>query len=326
MSVQKSRVGRLYYLRKKRSHGLSRKHRKRSRAARGLVRGFAFVLLIAVGVAGLRLASEGLHHYTDNWGRPRAIGMDRSLSAIAGPQAGAIQARNRRIVYPYSVIPGGVQSGEELHQAAVHDATVATHYAGFNYQRARVIEVDHPRLVYLSYRRGGQIYWSRKQASLHPGEKLLTDGRMTARTRCGNQVSVLPQANTSPEEPTIAEMDRPDALASGEVSPSTSFNSNLLQPEPMPTGPASAGEGTPTGGTLTGGGTPGGPGAPGVFVPFPGAPPISGGGSCVPKKGTDGHKNSCKPEPPPAVPEPGTMVLVLSGAAAIFARFRQQRE
>jgi hypothetical protein len=248
--------------------------------------------------------------------------MNRSLSAIAGPQAGAIQARNRRIVYPYSVIPGGVTSADELGEAALHDATVADHYAGFNYKRARVIEVNRPRLVYLSYRRGGQIYWTRKRASLHPGEKLLTDGRITARARCGNQVSVLPQAKTSPEEPLIAELDRPDAAASGELSPSSSFNSNLLQPEPVtPIGPGSTAGGT----TAGGGGNPVGPGPPGVLVPFPIGVPISGGGECVPKKGTDGHKDKCKPEPPPEVPEPGTVVFVLSGAVAIFARYRRKR-
>ncbi len=292
-----------------------------------MLRGFALLLLVAVGLVALRLVSEGIHHYVDNWG-PHPTGQSHSLSALAGPQALAIRARNRRIVYPYSVIPGGVTSADELREASAHDATVAAHYAGFNYQRARVIQVDRPRLVYLSYRRGTQIYWTRKQASLHPGEKLLTDGRITARTRCGNQVSVLPQTKTSPDEPLIAELERPDAVASGDVSPSSSFNSDLLQVEPVPSGPPSTGGGlTAGGGALTAGGAgnPVGPGPPGVSVPFPIGLPISGGGGCVPKKGTDGHKNNCKSGPPPAVPEPGTVVLVLSGAAAIFARYCYQR-
>jgi hypothetical protein len=283
------------------------------------VRSFAFLLLVAVCLAGLRLGSEGIRHFADNWGRPQTIGLNRSLSAIAGPQPGMIQARNRRIVYPYSVVPGGVISADELRDAATHDASVAEHYAGFDYKRAKVVEVDHPRLVYLSYRRGGKIFWTRKQASLHPGEKLLTDGKITARTRCGNRVSVLPQANTAPNEPTIAELDRPDALASGMESPSSAFNSSLLGEPVMPGGPAPVGGST--GGTLADGGMPGGTG-PGVFVPFPGVPPIPG--ECVPKK-TGTEKKGCKPVPPPEVPEPGTVVLVLSGAAAIFGRFRLKR-
>ena len=300
---------------RRRHKSRSRRHRRGSGAAETIVRSLAFLLLLVVCVAALRLVSEGFYYYTDNWRRPLREGGNQSPSLLAGPRAGAIQARNRRLVYPYSVIPGGVSSADELREITAHDATVAEHYAGFDYKRARVIEVDRPRLVYLSYRMGGEIHWTRKQASLHPGEKLLTDGRITARTRCGNQVSVLPQTNTLPEEPLIAELDRPDAVASGVEFPS-SFNSNLLQVDPvMPIGPGS------TGGTLVG------PGPPGVSMPFPIGPPILGGGGCVPKKtGADDPKDKkCKPEPPAAVPEPGTMVLVLSGAAAVLARFRQNR-
>jgi hypothetical protein len=315
-------VGPLYHLHRQSRKKRSRRHRRRPAVAAALLRGFALLLLLAVGVAALRLLSEGIHHYADNWG-PHPTSRGHGLSALAGPQALAIRARNRRMVYPYSVIPGGVTSADELRQASAHDATVAAHYAGFDYKRARVVEVDRPRLVYLSYRRGAQIYWTRKQLSLNPGEKLLTDGRITARARCGNQVSVLPQANTSPQEPLIAELDRPDAVASGDVSPSSSFNSDLLQVEPVPAGPPS------TGGELTGGGNPVGPGPPGISVPFPIGLPGTGGGGCVPRKGTDGDtdrdrdkdNDKCKPGPPAEVPEPGSLVLVLSGAAAIFARY-----
>ena len=292
----------------------NRSHRRPSGVVGAVARSLAFVLLVAVGVAGIRLVSEGINH-ADNLKGTQLADRDDSLSVLAGPQAVAIQARNRRLVYPYSVVPGGVSSADELRAASAHDATVAEHYAGFDYRRARVIEVDRPRLVYLSYRRGGQVFWTRKQASLHPGEKLLTDGRIMARTRCGNQVSVLPQARTSPEEPLIAELDRPDAVASGREFPS-SFNSSLLQVDPaMPIGPGS-----------TGGGPLVGPGPPGVSMPFPvGLPIVSsggGGGGCVPSQ----SNNNCNPAPPPeTVPEPGTVVLVLSGAAAVFARFRQKR-
>jgi hypothetical protein len=278
-----------------------------------VVRCLAFLVLVVVGVAGFRLASDGVRRYSNQWGRPQAVESSRSLAVLAGPHSEAIQAHNRRLVYPYSVIPGGVASADELREAAGHDPSVAEHYAGFDYSRARVVEVDRPRLVYLSYRRGGQIHWTSKQASLHPGEKLLTDGKITARTRCGNQVSVLPQANTVPDEPLVAELDRPDAVASGIDFPSN-FNSQLLQVDPvMPLGPGPIAGWTPVG-----------PGPPGVSMPFPIGPPILGGGSCVPTK----KNNFCKsvpPPPPPPVPEPGTIVLVLSGAAAVFARFRHVR-
>jgi hypothetical protein len=284
--------------------------------AGALIRSLAFLVLVVIGVAGVRLISGGLHTYTDRysdpWKRPVRTTASSELT-LAGPHPGQIQARNRRVVYPYSVVPGGVESTAELREAAAHDATVAQHYKGFDYDRARVVEVRQPRLVYLSYRRGGKVYWTSKQASLHPGEKLLSDGKITARTRCGNQVSVLPQANTSPEEPLLAELERPDADASGMEAFPGSFDSSLLNADPgMPVGPSSPAGG----GTFAGGGGP-----PGGFIPLPIGGPI--GGSTNPTGGGGCAGDNCNP--PPAVPEPGTMVLVFSGAAAVFARFRYRR-
>jgi hypothetical protein len=278
------------------------------------VRGVAFLAIVVICVVAIRWISGSAKFYSGQWRRSesfRAV----SLSALAGPQAGGITARNSRLVYPYSVIPGGVKSAAELRDATAHDAVAAEHYAGFDYNRARIVEVSEPRLVYLSYRRKNKIYWTHKQASLHPGEKLLTDGHITARTRCANQVSVLPQANTSPEEPMIAELERPDAVASGtEVFPNLS--SSLLDGDPgIPAGPSS-------------GGTSSGFGPPSGFVPLPiggptgSKPPTPGGGPGC----TTGNCNPPPPPPPPpAVPEAETLFLVASGAAAIFARFRNRR-
>lgn len=236
------------------------------------------------------------------------------LGSRAAPK---IEIRNRRLVYPYSIIPGGVTSPEELRQAAAHDPVVGSHYAGFNYRRAHLIIVRQAQKVYLSYRSHDKVYWTVKQASLHPGEKLLTDGNLTARTRCGNQVSVLPQLATSPEEPTLAELDRPDAIASGMEGLPPSPNPTSLAVDPgLPFGPTQNG---PFG--IVGGGGP-----PGVYVP----PPIGGGGR-GPGGGSGGGGNGGGGNGgggggggrPPVAPEPGTIVLVLSGAGIIFARYRK---
>jgi hypothetical protein len=277
--------------------------KKRADLAGVTVRAIAFLALVAVCVAGIRWISS--RHQTPEQLRksPSSTGSVTSY-VIESQHAPKIQPRNRRLVYPYSVVPGGITSTEELREIASHDSVVAKHYAGFNYRRARIVEIKEPRKVYLSYRLRNKIYWTVQQASLHPGEKLLTDGSVTARARCGNQVSVLPQASTSPEEPTMAELDRPDAAASGiEGLPST-LNSNLLHIDPaMPLGPTASG----------GGIGPGGP--PGVFVP----PPLGGGSSGGTGGGGGGGGN-----PPPATPEPGTIVLVLSGAGIVFARYRRR--
>lgn len=293
-----------------------RKHRRFTnvRPSLGILfRALAFLAIVAVGVAVVRWIAGG--HDSHKSVVDSSDG-SRSLSRFAGQSIAGITARNRRIVYPYSVVPGGVTSGAELREVAAHDATVAQHYKGFDYSRARIIRVERPSRVYLSYRRGNHVYWTRKQISLHQGEKLLTDGSITARTRCGNQVSVLPRAETAPEEPTEAELDRPDAVASGIQEMPGNLTSRLLQLDPsIPVGPPSSG--LPTFGP------------PGAFVPLPIGSPVAGspgtgpGNGCSP--GTEGDPNCPPPPPPPpTVPEPGTVILMASGAAAVYARFRMK--
>jgi hypothetical protein len=282
-----------------------------------VIRCAAFLVLVIGCVLGLRWMGEETHSYAEST-RPANL---PSLSTLSTLQPATIQARNRRLVYPYSVVPGGVRSAGELENAAAHDLIIAEHYNGFDYKHARLVEVNQPKLVYLSYRRGDHIYWTRKQASLRVGEKLLTDGHTTARTRCGNQVSVLPQAETSPQEPTIAELDRPDAMASGREE---LFPSNLST-ELMPLDPQLP-LGSSPGNAFSGGPPPGG------FMP----PPIGGGiGPIAPPTGNGcppnnaNNSKSCQhnppPPPPPPVPEPATVVLMASGAAALIARYRYKK-
>jgi hypothetical protein len=267
--------------------------------------------MIAACVLALRWISNKGHAYVSQWGPAPT---SQSFQFADGRPSYGIQPRNRRLVYPYSVIPGGVRSSDELHEIVKHDPVVAQHFSGFDYARAHVIEVERPKLVYVSYRRGAQVHWSSKQLMLRVGEKLLTDGHIAARTRCGNQVSVLPQSNTAPNEPTMAELERPDAVASGreELFPQ---GAHALQLDPlMPVGPPYAGFPQPGG-----------------FMPFPfgGGPGGPSPGGCMEtKKHTDSKtpKPNCTPTPPPpAVPEPSSLVLVLSGAAAVYARIRLRR-
>jgi hypothetical protein len=116
----------------------------------------------------------------------------------------------------------------------------------------------------------------------------------------------------------MAELDRPDALASGMQSFPSSFDSTLLQLDPgLPIGPSSPGGsgGVPVGGT-----------PPGGFIPLP-----TGGGSGGPVNNgcvatpTKPCQNPPPPPPPPTVPEPGTIVLLASGSFAILVRLRKAR-
>jgi hypothetical protein len=114
-----------------------------------------------------------------------------------------------RVVYPYSVVPGGIKSVEELKNAIASDPVVSAEYATFDLASARIIRLDRERSMHVSYRLGGQVYWTKKALKLAKGETLITDGVNTARTRCGNLISETVSEPAFRNEPTIQEMNTP---------------------------------------------------------------------------------------------------------------------
>jgi PEP-CTERM motif-containing protein len=248
------------------------------------------------------------------------------ISSMPQPSAGN---RHGRPVYRYSVIPGGVQDAAELQRVSAQDRIVAAHFAGFDYARGRVVRLQQAREVYLSYRMGDRVFWTRKKVRLAPGEKVISDGKMVARTRCANRVSETKQAAVSPEEPPSDAFERPMGEDAGGMAfrfPSN-FDSALLGQPQMP--------GVDPGNLI--------PGAAGL-APLAGwgigtAPPSIPLGACETSAQEkleaqlgvmDNEKNEvhCPPgspsQPPAAVPEPGTMLLVSSGLAGVYLRYRKK--
>src|SRR6185295_11668074 len=64
--------------------------------------------------------------------------METTSDEIANPFAKALKnpspelAELKRLVYPYSVVAGGVHQRDELHRAVAQDRVVAEHYADFD--------------------------------------------------------------------------------------------------------------------------------------------------------------------------------------------------
>jgi hypothetical protein len=191
----------------------------------------------------------------------------------AGVVSASVPAASSRAVFPYSVVPGGVDSVDELRKAIATDAVVADHYKGFDLSKARVERLNTPRVAHVSYRIGEHVYWTRKSMVLPAGEQVITDGSRVARIRCANQVADLPGA-TSPAEPAAGVLDTP----SHSRPLSAFFVSGLSTPLPvsgsMPMAGASAGG---AGGTGGGGGNSGSAGGGGF---------VGGGGGGTPSAGT----------------------------------------
>lgn len=206
--------------------------------------------------------------------------------------------KDHRVVFPYSIIPGGAESLRELRQAVTMDQVVARHYSDFDLARVRRIILRAPQSMYVSYRIGNDVFWTKHKLTLPKGETMLTDGRAMARTRCGNRVSAVPSKPNSLVEPTAEELNASMFGPSVSTPYLAAYSAPLLAfPSASATQPAESSipAFVPT--------------AIVSFLPLPG----SGNGS----SGTTAPPIVTSPDPPVGVPEPGTAGLVLVGLGAI---------
>jgi hypothetical protein len=226
-----------------------------------------------------------------------------------------------RVLYPYSVIPGGVRSSAELRNALAHDEVVARHYSDFALREVRVTRLQEARAVFVSYRVGGQIFWTKNKLTLPAGETVVTDGQHMARTRCGNRISEAPVGPVLKTEPSPEAMEIPadgGLLAAPESSPELPLAvppmtaivvpqqspASLFIPIIPPLFPI--------------GGTPSSPGIPTGPLPPPNGPPPSG-----PQPPPLGPP---PPTPPPiSTPEASDFLMLVAGLACVCLLRRRAR-
>ena len=90
-----------------------------------------------------------------------------------------------------------------------HDPVVAKQFAGFDFQRAHLVQVSGTQAMHVAYRMGQKVYWTRKKVKLHPGETLISDGKIVARARCGNRIAMVPLGPPALTEPADADLNQP---------------------------------------------------------------------------------------------------------------------
>jgi len=155
----------------------------------------------------------------------KEVDQEALAAVLARPAApGVVRMADRpmpagtRRVYPYSIVPGGLNGRAELVQAVMADKVVAAHYAGFAVHKASLRSVGKPRAVYVSYRKGGQVYWTSKKVMLAEGEAVLSDGEHDIRARCGNRIADTPQLPVEVKGPSEEELDTAvEQAADGDV-------------------------------------------------------------------------------------------------------------
>jgi hypothetical protein len=168
-----------------------------------LIEIFGFVLL-TIGVGGMVLISAA----SPRRGAAEPLPLFATPAPPPSKAAIAESASVRlRLFYQYSVIPGGVDSAEELREVIAEDSVVANHYADFGLKNVNFVTLGRDQAFYVSYRLPSGVYWTSRPMLLRRGERLLTDGFNLARVRCGNRLSEVPLLPVSPEQPTPAELN-----------------------------------------------------------------------------------------------------------------------
>lgn len=256
------------------------------------------------------------------------LGVSPSLDSAVSPATSAqvpslLQAL--RPVYPFSVIPGGVLNRAELAVELARDVLVRDHYVDFKVPATHLAVMNEDRFAYVSYRKNGRIFWTRKQLRIPKGEVVLTDGSNVARARCGNRLSAVPRDPVSPEP--LA----PPELSLGPMTPELLRDKRITFAAPPETPAANV---TAPPGTFVGSSVP--LPVPSFPAPFPitlippviTGPPVTGpippASSLPPPGGPIG------PALPPAstIPEPGNLMLAGFGvfAAGSFVTWQRRKK
>mgnify|MGYP001014331123 CR=1 FL=1 len=128
----------------------------------------------------------------------RAPASNAQSTAKSSPADSRSEAA-KRPYYRYSVVPGGVHSPQEARERAAGDPVVNRHYEGIDMSRLRPRVNEDDRDVYVSYRVGNEVYWTKKPVRLRRNEVVLTDGNEEIRTRCGNRISLIPMGPIHPD-------------------------------------------------------------------------------------------------------------------------------
>lgn len=235
-------------------------------------------------------------------------------------QPGEYKAREERPIYPFSLVPGGVYSVQELQSALKVSQDLRAHYSDLDASRIRLVRLKQNMPAYVSYRHGGQIFWTRHPLMLHAGELVLTDGHYSVRARCANQISMVPRepVEVSPEK-VENQLDAPIMQAPMDYARLGPLNSVLFPAtSAVPVGPPSSGVppagAPPTGVVVTGN------------APSPPVPPVV---PIVPVCTTCGGPGTTPTPPPVPVPEPESSVLAalsLAFVAGILILRRFQRK
>jgi len=201
-----------------------------------------------------------------------------------------------------------VHSVQDLRKTVLSDSVLARHFAGFNWQAARLGKQDKEIWTFVSFRKGDDIMRTSNPVRLPKGDGYVTDGVRTVRTYCCNDYVIAPPPlEASPAPPPAEQVDGPPrrkSITEQAVAP----------PPPEPNEPPDEGSVEPIPPFLR---------HPPYYPPHPGGGP----GPIFPPYSSIGGTRPGDEQPPIVTPEPGTFLLMGAGVAVmvVFRRLRRKR-
>ena len=120
-----------------------------------------------------------------------------------------------------ALIPGGITSVEEFLQRVAEDPTLNSFFGSCDVE-ATIQPLPDDILVFIAFRRGQEIKWTRRPLLVHKGEYVLTFCGKTVLARCGNLISWTPVQPSEDVPPSLLEApveERPNPQASDHPAP-----------------------------------------------------------------------------------------------------------
>ncbi len=93
-----------------------------------------------------------------------------------------------------------IKSVEDFQRTVLNDKVLLAHYSGFDWNNASLGKHDKATLAFVSHRKGDVIKKTSKPIKLPKGDGYITDGTLTARTFCCNDIILAPAAGPPPED------------------------------------------------------------------------------------------------------------------------------
>lgn len=145
------------------------------------------------------------------FGQQNSIEVERTISTPAiWPDLPTLVPRAALPHYNLAVIKDGLTSIEDFKRHVQDDAILYSRFANFDWASARIIQLPAMR-VFVSFRRGNQIFWTKGLRTVESGAWAITDGHTTVLMRCGNEISFVPERPNQDLSPGLIETPETDA-------------------------------------------------------------------------------------------------------------------